>query len=306
MSRPVSAIKAVEDNPIVGVGLMICAVACFSGLDAMAKYLVVSDVPALQVVLMRYLAAFVLVLGAFLPTHGRQLFHTRNLKMELLRGAMLLLTTVTNFVALRYLPLTMTATFIFSAPLLITALSVPLLGEKVGWRRWVAVFVGFIGVVIVINPGGMSFHWAMLVSLSSVLGLAFYSILSRKLAGVDSVHSQQFYATGVAVVCVIPMAIPYWVWPESAMVWVGFGALGVLAFVGHILLTTAFRFASASTLAPFSYPQIIFMSLLSWLVFAQPPGLSFYAGVPLVVASGLYIWMRERRLANKRAVVPTG
>lgn len=305
MSRASPAIKALEDKPLVGVVLTICAVACFSCLDAVAKYLVLSDIPALQVALMRYLVAFVLVLIVFLPKHGRQLYHTKNLKLELLRGAMLVVATTSNFLALRYLPLTVTAAIIFSAPLLITTLSAVLLAEKVGWRRWAAILVGFVGVVIIINPGGVSFHWAMVLSLATVVGHSLYIILSRRLAGVDSVHSQQFFAMGVAVVFVVPIAVPFWVWPQNPWFWLLFLALGVFGFVGHLLLTTALRFASASTLAPFSYPQIIFMAALSWLVFSQPPNVTFFIGTPIVVISGLYIWFRERRLAIKRSVVPT-
>jgi drug/metabolite transporter (DMT)-like permease len=306
MPRQAPIIKPVEDRPLVGISFVVLAVACFSGLDTVAKYLAVTGTPVLQVVLMRFLMAFVLVLVVFLPQHGTQLFYTRNPKLELARALMLLLTSSFNFMALRYLPLTVTAAISFSAPLLITALSIPLLRERVGWRRWVAIFVGFVGVLIVVRPGGTGFHWAMLLSIAATFAFAFLSIINRSLAGVDSVHTQQFYSMGVAVIFLTPVAIPIWIWPDDMWVWFWFLAMGVLAFVGHLLMTAAFRYASASTLAPFNYPQIIFMSVLSWLIFSQPPDIAIYVGAPLVVGSGLYVWFRERRLSLERAMTPPG
>lgn len=206
--------------------------------------------------------------------------------------------TIANFFALKYLPLTVTGSIAFTMPLILCALSIPLLGETVGWRRWLAILVGFIGVLVIVRPGTAAFHPAVFLSLLGAAFSAFYSLLTRKLAGVDSVTTQQFYAGLVATLCVAGFAIGGWTWPTQTSGWVAFALIGVAALIGHQFLTTAHRFAPASVLAPFGYLQIIFMTASSWLIFQQPPDVWIFIGAPIVIASGLYIWLRERQLAK--------
>ncbi len=126
-----------------------------------------------------------------------------------------------------------------------------------------------------------------------------FLITTRKLAGVDGVSTQQFYSALVATGCLIPfVALGGWVWPSDPATWFAFVMIGVAALVGHQLLTTAYRYAPASVLAPFSYVQIVFLTVSSWLVFNQPPDMWFFIGLPIVVGSGLYIWLRERQLSK--------
>lgn len=299
MPRQAPVIKPLEDRVFMGVGMVVLAVACFAVLDTLAKYLAISGIGAFQVTFMRYFVALILVLAVFAPRYGTELYYTRNLKLEIVRALVLLASTLFNFTAVRYLPLTVTGAIIFMVPLIVTALSVPILGEKVGLRRWIAILVGFAGALIIIRPGGSAFHWAMFLSMGAAITYATYHIFNRKLAGVDSLHTQQFYLCLVASICVLPLALTNWVWPQSVDIWIMLVGTAVMGFVGHLLLVGANRFAEASTLAPFAYPQIIFMSVLSWLVFSQPPDRSIFIGAPLVIGSGLYIWLRERRLALK-------
>jgi len=197
-----------------------------------------------------------------------------------------------------------TGALLFAMPLAVCALSVPLLRERVGWRRWVAVLVGLAGVLVIIRPGGAEFHWAVWLSVASVIANALYVIATRKLAGRDSPYTLQFYATALPTVCILPFAIAAWEWPEGPVIWTGLLMLGVLGGSAHLVLTMAHRLAPASTIAPFTYTQILYLTPISWLVFNEPPTVWVIIGAPLVIGSGLYIWMRERKLAIPTNPVP--
>lgn len=301
MHQPHRFIKPVEDKRFLGISMVLFAVLMFTGIDTSAKWLALSGMPATEVVFSRYIVHFLLVLVFFLPSQGAALFKTNSPKLEIGRAVVLLLSTVLNFVAVKFLALTVTGSIVFAMPLILTALSGPLLGEHVGWRRWMAILVGFAGVLIIIRPGGETFHWAMFLSLGSTAFYAFYNILTRKLAGVDSPYTQQFYSALVATICITPFAFAGWVWPTDLAGWIAFGAMGMFGAIGHMIITVAHRLAPASTLAPFIYPQILYMSMASWFVFSQPPDIGIFIGAPIVVGSGLYIWLREKQLASKSA-----
>lgn len=288
-------IKPIENRRILGISLVLVALVCFTGIDTAAKWLIGHGMPTQEVVFTRYGLQLAFVLLFLLPLHGKKLLVTRRPGLEIARGVTLLGATTLNFMALRYLPLTVTGAIAFTVPLAVCALSVPLLGERVGWQRWGAVIVGFAGVLIIVRPGAETFNWATLLSLGMALSLALYNILTRKLAGVDSAYTQQFYAALVATVFVAPFAIGGWVWPLDLAGWVAFVSLGVLATIGHLIFTIAHRLAPASSLVPFIYTQILAMSAASWLVFGEAPDIWIYLGVPVVIASGLFIWFRERR-----------
>ena len=296
-----TVVRPREDRLLLGIGLVITAAMIFAVLDTNAKWLVVNGYPSMQVVFIRYVTQLSVMLVWLLPSHGIEAFRTSNLKVEILRALALLGTTAFNFFAMKYLPLTITGSLLFAAPIIVSALSVPLLGETVGWRRWVAIFVGFIGVLVIIQPGGADFHPAIFLSIAMAISYAFFNIFNRKLAGVDSTQVQQLYVALIPSIGLLPFAFSGWVWPESVLDWVLILSIGLGGLVGHTLLTIAYRFADASILSPFIYPQVIFMALTSWLIFAQPPGLSIYLGTPIVVASGFYIWWRERQLAAERS-----
>jgi drug/metabolite transporter (DMT)-like permease len=215
-----------------------------------------------------------------------------------LRGLALLASTILNFIAVRYLPLTVTSAISFTMPLLLCVLSIPILGETVGWRRWLAIMVGFGGVLVIVQPGTDAFHPAVLLSLGNAVFTALYMLLTRKLAGVDSTKTQQFYAAGIATLCIAPFGLGAFVWPSDPWQWFAFTLIGLAALIGHLFITTAHRFAPATVLAPFGYFQIIYMTAASWLIFNQPPSVWIYVGAPIVIASGLYIWLRERQLAK--------
>jgi drug/metabolite transporter (DMT)-like permease len=293
------------ERPLLGIGFVLIAFVLFTVLDASAKWLGQAGLPTQEVVLVRYGVHFMLMLVIFLPRERIALVRTRSPILEVVRALCLLGSTVCNFLAIQYLPLTTTASIMFTMPLIICLISIPLLGEHVGWRRWTAIIIGLIGVLVIIRPGTSAFHPAAILSLLAATCGAGYSLLTRKLAGIDSSWTQNFYAAGVATLCIAPFAFQMWVWPLDWRSWLAFGIIGVAGFVGHLFVTEAHRFAPASTLAPFAYTQIVWMTIASWLLFNQPPDSAIYIGAPIVILSGLYIWLRERAL-HKAAMPVTG
>ena len=298
-----SPIAAVEDRRSLGIGILLFAQLFFATLDTSAKYLSTFGIPLGEIVFVRYAVHVALALVLFLPVQ-RNLFVTRNWKLELLRGLCLLGVTAANFLAQRFLPLTVTGALMFTMPLMVTALSGPLLGEKVGWRRWLAVGAGFIGILIIVRPGTEAFHPASLICLAGALSAAFYGIITRKLAGVDSAATQQVYSGIIALACVTPFAFTGWVWPSTGGTWFAFVAIGITGMIAHQLNTIAHRFAPPSALAPFSYSELILLAIASWLIFQNPPDIWFYLGTPFIIGSGLYIWLRERKLRRETSVTP--
>lgn len=289
----------IEDRRLAGIFLMLLAFLVFTGIDSCAKWLIQAGLPPLQVVFVRYAVHAVLICAVFLPREGAGLFTSSHPKVELARSAALLGSTIFNFLALQYLPLTLTSAIFFTVPLWICALSVPLLGEAVGPRRWTAVVIGFSGVLVATRPWGSDVHWAVLLSIAAALSASLYGILTRRLAGVDATATQQIYGAGVATLVIAPIGLSDWHWPVAGVDWAAFAMIGVLGFVGHWMLTVAHRFAAAAVLAPFVYVQIVYMTAASWAIFGQSPDIWVLAGAAIVLASGLYIWLRERQLARQ-------
>jgi len=294
-----SAIAPVEQRANAGIGILLASQLILIFLDTSAKWMSTQGIPTGEIVFIRYAVHVALILAIIWPLRGKALFKTANWKLEVLRGVCLLGTTGGNFLAMRYLPLTVTGALIFTSPLMVCAMSGPLLGETIGWRRWSAIGVGFIGILIIVRPGSEAFQPASLLGLGAAFFVALFSIITRKLAGVDTAMTQQFYAGAVALVIVTPVAFTGWVWPGNTITWLAFFGAGMVGMTGHILISVAHRFASPSTLAPFNYLTLLYLAFVSWIVFSQPPDAWFFLGAGIIIASGLYIWLRERSL-NKR------
>lgn len=297
-----AGIKPVEDKRFAGILLMLGACFCFTCIDTSAKWLVTNDTPTLVTVFARYAGHFLIALAIIAPTAGVSVFATRNLPLEIVRATMLLASTTFNFLAVGFLPLTVTITIMFATPLVVTALSVPILGEKVGWRRWAAIGVGLVGVLVVMRPGVGDLEPAMFLSVAATLCASLYFILTRKLAGVDASNTLNFYAALVPALGVLPFALAVWSWPTEVIDWVPFLLIGFFGWIGHQMVTVAYRFASAATLAPFFYSQVIYMPISSYFIFGDAPDIYVAIGATIIVGSGLYIWLRERRLEKDGAL----
>ncbi len=287
-----------EDRRGLAIAMMLLAFACFTALDSSAKWLVTSGMSPWSAVFARYAVHLAIVAALVLPQQGYRGLASNAPHLEMLRALLLFGSTICNFFAVQYLPLTLTSTIFFAIPIFVCVLSIPLLGETVRARRWVAVAIGFAGILIVTRPWTGAFHWAMLFSLSAAIGASLYQILTRMLAGVDSTNTQQLYAGLIATLGVIPMAILNWQVPQNNLAWGLFLTMGIFGWLGHQMLTVAHRYAAASVLAPFIYVQLIYMTASSWIVFNQPPSLWILAGAPVIIGSGLYIWWRERQISE--------
>jgi drug/metabolite transporter (DMT)-like permease len=215
--------------------------------------------------------------------------------VQILRSALMVVTTGFNFIALRYLQLDQTITIFFLTPLLVAALAGPLLGEWVGWHRILAIIAGFIGVLLVMHPGIGTVHWAMLLALIATLGYAFYNIATRYLAAFDPPAVTQTYTPLAGVLIVAPFALAGWHWPEDAFQWLLLASLGFWGGLGHWLLILAHRSAPAPILAPYIYLGLIWMSAAGFLVFGDVPTWWTLSGAVVVILSGLYLLARERK-----------
>lgn len=295
MTAP-AAIASSDRTPLA-IGLVLIAFFSFSFVDTGVKWLVIAGIPALQLSFMRYVGHF--AISAVLIASGGldwRRFATDRWGVIVVRGLLLLGSTVFNFFAVGYLPLTLTATILFSAPIIVCALSGPMLGERVGIWRWSAIIVGFIGVLIAIRPFGETFHPAAFLSLAAATCFAVYVILTRKVASEIPTDTMQFYSGLVGTVAMLPFAILEWQTPATGVDWTILVMLGVFAWAGHQLLIRANAYAPPSAVMPFSYSFIVYLTIWSALVFGQLPDGQTLVGAAIIVAAGLFIWFRERRL----------
>ncbi len=281
-----------------GVLLLLSATLCFSITDVMAKILG-NHIPVIEIGWLRYVTFLVAVLLVNLR-QGRMRVRVKYPGVQVLRGVMMVASMLLFIVALRYLPLADAASVGFVSPLLITALSVPMLGEVVGVRRWIAIVVGFAGVLIVIRPGTGAFQPAAFLVLGSSLAWAFASIFTRRVAGREDTSATMLW-TGVIGFVLLSAAVPFnFVMPSLPLLALNI-ALGTLATVGQYWMIQAYRYAAASLLAPFSYIQLIWSTTAGYLVFDSLPDAQTLVGAAVIIASGLYTIHRERVRARLRA-----
>lgn len=288
VSRPV---RTQDDNVKAGIAWMLLTTLFFLSLDAVAKHLV-SSYPVIQVVWGRFL--FHLILAAMIlgPRFG---FFVRsaNLPLQIVRSILLLATTVLFFFGVRLLPLAEASAIMFTSPILLSILAIPFLGEKVGPYRWAAIFVAFLGALVVVRPGTGVMGVGALFLLGCSFCNAFYQLITRKLRGTDEARTTLLY-TALAGTVGASLAVPL-VWtPIAAGDWPLFAALGVFGCLGHFTLIKAFQSAPATVVAPFSYASIIWAILYGFLFFGDLPDLWTLVGASIIAAGGLYILHREK------------
>jgi drug/metabolite transporter (DMT)-like permease len=286
-------VQQAHHDRLTGIALMCGAVLLFAGNDAVAKYLN-SHMHTVQVVWARYMSAFALALVMFNPITHPRVLRTSRPWLQLGRSALLLFSTVLNFVALRYLQLDQAVAIIFCTPFIVAVLGGPMLGEWIRWRRWTAIIVGFCGVLLVTRPGAGGIHPAALLSLGAALCYAVYSISTRILSRSDSDETTNFYSNLVGAIA-ISIAVPFFWTPQSdPIVIILMCIMGLFSGLGHYLLIMGHRHAPAAVLAPFIYTEIVWMIALGYFLFADVPNSWTLAGVAVVIASGLYLLYRER------------
>ncbi|NMG74691.1 DMT family transporter [Aromatoleum diolicum] len=281
-------------HPVRGILYMMGALALFALLDTISKHLA-SRHPVAVVVWGRYFAHFLITLAVFLPRHGSELFHTARPGLQVVRGLMLVGTTGAVVMAFQRMPLAEVTALIFVTPFLVTLLAVTFLGEKMAAWRWLPVLAGFSGVLLIARPTGGSLNVGVLFVLAGACCYSVYQVLTRKLSAVDRSVSQLFYTAlvGAVTMCVL---LP-WFWVPDALTtrdWLLIASLGMLAASSHLLMIMALRAAPATTLSPFTYAQLVWATLLGWLVFDDFPDQSSLFGMLIIVVSGIVVAYSER------------
>jgi drug/metabolite transporter (DMT)-like permease len=276
-----------------GILSMVVAVTALSVMDAIAKWLG-AGYPIVELVFFRHLFAFVPILFVIWQGGGLAAlkFHWR--LGHILRGAFGLGAIFSFFMGLRYLPLAEAMSIGFAAPLFVTALSVPLLGERVGPRRWGAVVTGFLGVLVMTRPGAEAFRPEALFILAAALCYALAMLVTRRLARTDTTPAIMLAGTTLSLV-VSGLALPFgWRAPLGGDLLI-FATMGLIGGTGMYFMTQAYRYAPAAVVAPFDYTALLWGTLIGWLVWHELPGANVWLGAAIVVASGLYIIHREAR-----------
>ncbi len=282
---------------LIGIGLMCLTVAFFACLDTSAKYLGTLMDP-LQVAWARYTSAFVLTMLVSNPITQPGLVKTKRPVLQVVRGLLLVASTVLNFFALRWLQLDEALSIIFTFPFIVAIASGPILGEWLGWRRWTAICVGFGGVLLITRPGFGTFNPGSLLSLASVICYGFYAIFTRMVSRVDANQTSLFYNNAIGALVMLPVIPFVWQAPSSwtiALLMIGIGALGS---VGHFFMISAHKLAPASVLSPFIYTQLLWVAILGYLVFDHVPNELTMVGAAIVICSGLYLLYRERQVGK--------
>lgn len=289
--------RASVERPLLGIGLILLSMLVFSVMDGLSKALTVGLHPV-QVTWGRFVVVTLLLVPMLLLR--RQSLGTARPGRHVLRGIAMLGSSLFFVYGLAHLPLADAAAIGFAAPLIITALSIPLLGEKVGVRRWSAVLVGFAGVVVVIRPGSGGFDPAAVFPLCSAASWAFGLIITRQMQASEPVLTTLALSTFVGAVIVSGL-VPFFWTPIEPREWALLGLLGVLSTVGQIFLINAFRFAGASLLSPFTYSQMLWATTIGWVGFGQLPDLLTWTGAAIIIGSGVYTLHRERVRARERS-----
>jgi drug/metabolite transporter (DMT)-like permease len=230
---------------------------------------------------------------AMMPASPLYALQTNRLGLHLMRGAALLGSSLFFISGLRFLPIAEASATGFVAPLFVTALSIIFLGEKVGLRRWIATGVGLVGVLIILRPGTGAFHPAAFFPLVSALAWACTLIMTRMMSGTERAITTMTYSS-IAGLFILSALVPF-VWVTPTWHDIAFGILiGVASTAGQWIVVLAFRYADASVLAPFSYTQLLWVSVLGFFIFGEVPDVYTITGAAFIVASGLYTAHRER------------
>jgi drug/metabolite transporter (DMT)-like permease len=282
-----------HSRPGLGIALILAAGLLLSSQDALAKTLTASY-PLLLVVCLRYLAQNLLMLVVFAPRMGLDLVRTRRPLLQLARGLSLVGVTLLFYCGLRYIPLGEATAVIFLAPLVVVVLSVLWLKEAVSRGVWLAVGGGLLGVLLIVRPGGELFTPASLLPLAAAFCFGLYQLLTRRLSATDAPATSNFLTALVGTLGT-GLLLP-WTWQTPApMDVLMMAALGGLAMTGHMLLTHAYRFASAASLAPFTYGQILIAVLIGALVFDHLPDAWAVLGMAVIILSGAALAWSQRR-----------
>ena len=287
-----------QDALLLGITLAVLAGFLFVTSDAVVK-LVREELPVPMVVWGRFVVHFLLMLILFPGQKLKPLFKVKNPVLVIGRGILLLLCTALFFTAIGYIGLAEANSIMFISPFFVVVLSIPILGEKVGLRRWSAVALGFIGILIVLRPGFQEIHWAYLLIIGVAFFFALFTILTRTLSFTETATAMWFYTALVGTIGSSAIVWYYWQTPTLHQLIMLF-IIGTIGGGSHYIIIKAYTRASASVLAPFQYFQIVWATIYSFIVFDTHPDAWTYLGTGIIIASGLYVWSREQALGKTR------
>ncbi|MFI5445567.1 DMT family transporter [Polaromonas sp. UC242_47] len=284
-----------------GILLHIAGLWLLSTLDASGKWLVMAGVPVLMLSWVRYSVHTALMTAVVLPSRGLAIFKTQSLARQMVRGVLMIATTVLFFSVLARLPLAEATAMNFLAPLFLMAMAPWLLHEPHRLHRWLGVLAGFAGMLIVVRPGAQLDPVGVVLGLLTALTFALFQIATRRVAHDDPLTTN--YYGGLFGTVALTLALPwFWEMPQlSPWQWALLLSTGLTGFLGHWLQIAAFRKSPASLLAPFSYLQIVAAATLGWLVFGQLPGQISSLGIALICLAGLGVALTEARLSVLRS-----
>tara|TARA_B100000579_G_scaffold436134_1_gene461206 strand:+ start:787 stop:1629 length:843 start_codon:yes stop_codon:yes gene_type:complete len=260
-------------------------------MDTIAKYLS-SELSFFQITWARYFFTVFWTFPFMFFFFRKNLNWSENPKLQILRGLTLFFANVCFFYSISIISMSKALTLAFVAPLVTTALSTVILGEKVGFRRWTAVIIGFIGSLVVIRPGFIEFNLATIAALGTGFLYGFYLIITRKLHTTDN-PLLTLLLTGIVGASISSLFVPIvWINPSVSQ-WLLLGVMGIIACLGHLLLIYSLRYADASKLAPFGYFEIITTTILGYYFFSDFPDIWTILGLFIIISSGIYIFKRE-------------
>ena len=286
--------SAEQKRTFRGVILISVAVMLFAVMDAISKYLT-RFYPVTNILWARYLAHTVLIVVVLGPRIGWRLVRTARPGIQILRGILLPISSLFFVVAVKYMPIAEASSITFISPMIITAMSVVFLKEKVGRSHGLAILSGFLGVLIIIRPGTGVFAWASLLPLGCALTMSSYQILTRRIAGLENVYTSIFYA-GFIGLLLLSLTLPFaWTPPQSALHVALLGLSGMVGASSHLILIKAYDYASASRLAPFTYSQLVWVTAIGYFVFGNFPDFWSLIGITILAAGGIYLATHLRR-----------
>lgn len=299
---PETAADGGLSHPALGIGLSVVAIALFATMDALAKY-TSQSIRVEMVIWGRYFFHFVAMV-LMLPMLGlRRSLHTEQTLKVTLRGLLLFSCTVCFFTAISQIPLAEANAIGFVAPLITVALSAFFLREKVGIRRWSAVLIGFAGMLVVLRPGFQEIHWAYFLVLLMASMFSVFALLTRALNRTEDPVAMLFHTALVGTAGACLLVGFFWETPTLTE-WLLLMVIGAIGGISHQILIYGYRYASASILAPFQYTIIIWSTGYGFFIFADIPDIWTFVGGGVIVAAGLYVWVRERQV-KKKPPVPT-
>jgi len=291
------------DRPFRGIALILASTVFLGASDVTAKYLS-ATLPSIEIAWIRFLVFALIMSPAMVP--GSPLYALRSQRpgLQAMRGVALLGSSLFFISGLRFLPIAEASATGFVAPLFVTALSIVFLGETVGVRRWLATAVGLIGVLIILRPGTGAFHPAAFFPIVSALAWACTLIMTRMMSGRDHAITTMTYSSIVGV-CILSALVRF-VWVAPSWHDILFGIfIGLASTAGQWIVVLAFRYADASVLAPFSYTQLLWVSILGFVIFGEMPDIWTVTGAVFIVGSGLYTAHRERVRRSQLLALPS-